>query len=72
LAAKLMQRKGAPKSLKPINQGGTRVLAARIETLEKLVQRGALTRDELASLRVPFLSEGSGPDPDAHGSGRSS
>ena len=57
LAAKIVQRNGAPKAPNSMSQGGSGALTSRIATLEKLVLRGALTRDELASLRVAFLSE---------------
>jgi hypothetical protein len=56
LAAKLVQTKSVPKAPNSMSQSGTGVLASRITTLEKLAQRGALSREELADLRVPFLS----------------
>ena len=54
LAARLVQQKGAPSTQ---NSMGTGSLATRLSALDKLVQRGAITADEVARCRVAFLSE---------------
>ena len=57
LAARIVQQKGsgAPATQNSMAAGGGS-LASRLSNIEKLVQRAALTPDEVAQLRVPFLS----------------
>ena len=53
LAARLVQTKAATAA----NSMGQGALRGRIAALDGLVGRGALTRDELAAIRVPLLAE---------------
>ena len=52
-----MQDKGAPATQNSMNQSSEGALASRLATLNRLVQREALTKGEHEALRVPFLSE---------------